>query len=150
MAQVNEAPFRQDLKLIVNVSQNYCSNSEVCSLAKHIKLSVCNSNFKSNEKFELVHSNVWGPAPITSYNDFRYFVIFIDDFSKMTWLYLMKSKNEIFSHFQNFANLIETQYNTKIKILCTDNGTEFINQCFSNFTKFRGIIHQTSCVYTPQ
>jgi hypothetical protein len=62
----------------------------------------------------------------------------------------MKSKSEVFSHFQNFTNLIETQCNTKIKILCTDNRTEFINQSFSKFTKFRGIIHQTSCVYTSQ
>jgi transposase InsO family protein len=62
----------------------------------------------------------------------------------------MKRKNEVFSHFQNFTNLIETQYNTKIKILRTDNRTEFINQSFSNFTKSRGIIHQTSCVYTSQ
>jgi transposase InsO family protein len=143
-------PSDKILKLIVNGSQNYCSNCEVCSLAKHKKFSFCNSNSKSNEKFELVHSDVWGPAPITSYNDFRYFIIFIDDFSIITWLYLMKNKNEVFSHFQNFANLIETQYNTKIKILRTDNGTEFINQKFSNFTKSRGIIHQTSCVYTPQ
>jgi Integrase core domain/GAG-pre-integrase domain len=142
-------PSDKILKLIVNVSQNYCSNYEVCSLAKHTKLSFCNSNSKSNKKFELIHSDIWRSAPITSYNDFRYFVIFIDKFSKMAWLYLMKSKSKVFSHFQNFANLIETQYNTKIKILCTDNGTKFINQIFSNFTKSRGIIHQISCVYTP-
>jgi uncharacterized protein (DUF2344 family) len=46
----------------------------------------------------------------------------------MTWLYLIKNKSEVFSHFQNFTNLVETQYNTKIKILRTDNGTEFINK----------------------
>jgi Integrase core domain len=100
--------------------------------------------------FELVYSNVWGPAPIISYNDYRYYVIFIDDFSKITWLYLMKNKSEVFSHFVTFTNLVETQYNKKIKILCTDNGTEFINQSFLNFINSKGIIHQTSCVYTPQ
>jgi hypothetical protein len=47
-------PSDKILKLIVNVSQNYCSNCEVHSLAKYIKLSFCNSNFKSNEKFEHV------------------------------------------------------------------------------------------------
>jgi hypothetical protein len=41
----------------------------------------------------------------------------------MTWLYLMKNKSEIFTHFQNFTNLVETQYNTKIKIIRTDNET---------------------------
>jgi hypothetical protein len=85
--------------------------------------------------FELVHSNVWGSAPVISYHDYRYYVIFIDDFLKTTWLYLMKNKSEIFSsHFLIFINLVETQYNKKIKILRTDNGTKFINQSFSNFT----------------
>jgi hypothetical protein len=63
-------PSDKILKLIVNGSQNYCSNCEVCSLANHTKLLFCNSNSKSNEKFKLVHSDVWGPAPITYYNDF--------------------------------------------------------------------------------
>jgi transposase InsO family protein len=87
---------------------------------------------------------------MNSYNDYRYFVIFIDDFSRTTWLYLMKNKSEVFSHFQKFSNFIETQFNKKIKILRTDNGTEFINQNFSNYLKQKGIFHQTSCVYTPQ
>jgi hypothetical protein len=51
--------------------------------------------------FELVHSDVWGPAPIISYNDYRYYVIFIDNFSKIIWLYLMKNKSEIFLIFFN-------------------------------------------------
>jgi transposase InsO family protein len=62
----------------------------------------------------------------------------------------MKNKSEIFSHFQTFINLIETQYNKRIKTLRTDNGTKFINQNFSNFTKLKRIIHQTMCIYTPQ
>jgi Integrase core domain len=99
--------------------------------------------------FELVHSNVWGPTPIISYNDYRYYVIFIDDFSKTTLLYLMKNKSEVFSHFLTFTNLVEYIIK-KIKILRTDNGTKFINQSFLNFTNSKGIIHQTSCVYTPQ
>ena len=62
----------------------------------------------------------------------------------------MKNKSEVFSHFQTFVNFVETQFNKKIKTFRTDNGTEFINQNFLNFTKQRGILHQTSCVYTPQ
>jgi IS30 family transposase len=62
----------------------------------------------------------------------------------------MKNKSEVFTHFQHFVNLIENQYNNKIKILRTDNGTEYINQNFAKFTNSRGIIHQTFFVYTPQ
>jgi hypothetical protein len=67
------------LMFIINISKNYCSNYEVCSLTKHIKIPFYNFNSKSNEKLELVHSDVWGPALVTSYNDFRCFIIFNDD-----------------------------------------------------------------------
>jgi hypothetical protein len=47
----------------------------------------------------------------------------------------MKNKSEVFTYFQTFTNLVETQYNKKIKTLRTDNGTKFINQNFSKFIK---------------
>jgi hypothetical protein len=78
----------------------------------------CDFKTKSSEPLELVHFDVWGPALISSYNNYRYFVIFIDDYFRTTWLYLMKNKSEIFSHFQTFSNLVETQFNkTKLKLL---------------------------------
>jgi hypothetical protein len=78
---------------------------------------------------------VWGPASTISYNEFRYFIIFIDDFSRSTWLYLLKSIDEVFNYFQEFNNRIENQYNGKIKVFRSDNGTEFINNKFMNFCK---------------
>ena len=71
----------------------------------------------------LVHSDVWGLAPIDSYNGFIYFVIFIDEVSKATWLYLLKSKVEVFDYFYEFLCLIETQFNAKLKIFLSDNET---------------------------
>ena len=116
-------PSDKILKIMFNFSKDFCNKCDVCKFAKQTKLPFNNSTSKSNEVFELIHSDVWGPAPVDSYNGYKYYVIFIDDFSRATWLYLMKNKNEVFSHFQNFVNLIETQYDKKIKILRTDNGT---------------------------
>ena len=79
-----------------------CSNCEVCKLAKHTRLPFVSSNSKSNHIFELVQCDVWGLAPVNSYNDFKYFVTFIDDFSRLTYLYLLKNKSEVFSYFQDF------------------------------------------------
>jgi hypothetical protein len=67
-------------KFMFNFSIDYCNNCEVCSIAKHKKHSFYNFNFKSNDIFKLVHSDIWGLTPIISYNDYRYYVIFIDDF----------------------------------------------------------------------
>jgi Integrase core domain len=95
-----------------------------------------------------VHSNVWGPAPITSYNNFLYYVTFIDDFSRTTWVYLLTSKDEVFQRFLEFTNFIENQYNFTIKIFRSNNGTEYVNKNFSNYFQQKDILHQTSCVYT--
>jgi transposase InsO family protein len=97
-----------------------------------------------------VHSNVWGPAPITSYNNFLYYVTFIDDFSRTTWVYLLTSKDEVFQRFLEFTNFIENQYNFTIKIFRSNNDTEYVNKNFSNYFQQKGILHQTSCVYTPE
>jgi hypothetical protein len=55
------------------------------------------SKCKSKKPFELIHSDVWEPAPLDSFNGYKYFVIFIDDFSRTTWLYLLKNKSKVFS-----------------------------------------------------
>jgi transposase InsO family protein len=91
-----------------------------------------------------------GPAQIDSFNGYKYFIIFIDDFSRTTWLYLLKNKSEVFSYFQEFYNFMKKQFDAKIKVFRSDNGTEFINQNFSKLCKEKWIVHQTSCVYTPQ
>ena len=101
---------------------------------------------KSKAPFELIHSDVWGPALIISYNGFKYFVLFIDVFSRTTWFYLVKSKDEV---FLEFVNCVENQFNAKIKIFTSDNGTEFVNNNFANLLKQKGIIHQTTCIDTP-
>jgi GAG-pre-integrase domain len=63
------------LNYMFDFSKDYCSKCEVCKLAKHVKLYFCNSSSKSNEVFEPVHSDVWGSAPVTSYNENIYIVI---------------------------------------------------------------------------
>jgi transposase InsO family protein len=64
---------------------------------------------------------------------------------------LLKHKSEVPIKFQEYSIFVETQYNAKIKILRTDNGTEYVNNCLSTWLEQRGIDHQTTCVYyTPQ
>jgi transposase InsO family protein len=122
----------------------------VCKLAKQTILPFPLSTSLSEATFELVHSDVWGPAPVDSYNHFKYFVIFIDDFSRTTRVYLLKGKNEVFLCFKDFLNFIENQYNAKIKIFRSDNGTEYLNKNFSELFKSKDILHQTTCINTPE
>jgi Integrase core domain/GAG-pre-integrase domain len=139
-------PSDRILNSFLNFPLNNYISCDICKLAKQTRLPFSLSISKSKAPFELIHSDVWGPAPTTSYNDFRYFVLFIDDFSRATWLYLLKSKSEVFQYFQEFVTLVENQFSTKIKIFRSDNGTEFVNNNFSQFLKNKGILRQTTCI----
>ena len=90
-------------------------NCESCHFAKHhCSLLSPRVNKRAESIFELVHSDVWGPCPVTSKTGFRYFVTFVDDFSRMTWIYFMKNRFEVFSHFCAFCAEIKTQFNISV------------------------------------
>ena len=71
---------------------------DACILAKSHKLPFSQSTYKSTRPLALIHSNVWGPAPITSHFGYSYYVIFVDDYSKYTWLFPMKKKSDVFPY----------------------------------------------------
>nr|CAN80247.1 hypothetical protein VITISV_027801 [Vitis vinifera] len=81
---------------------------------------------------------------------FQYFVTFIDDYSRCTWLFLMKNRAELFSIFQKFYAEIQTQFNISIRVLRSDNAREYFSVPFTSFMSQHGIIHQSSCAHTPQ
>jgi hypothetical protein len=66
-------------------------------------------------------------------NGYRYFVTFIDCFSHVTWLYLMKNKSDVFVCFRNFHKSIQTQYGAMIKILRSDNDIEYTKKMFKEY-----------------
>jgi hypothetical protein len=70
---------------------------------------------------ELVFSDVLGAAP-ESVGRFKYYVSFIDDFSKLTWIYLIKNKSEVFQCFSDFQNLVERMFGRKLIAMQTDLG----------------------------
>ncbi|KAJ0478882.1 putative RNA-directed DNA polymerase [Helianthus annuus] len=123
---------------------------ETCILAKNHRVSFDQSNTRVKSVFSLIHSDVWGPAPNSDKNRFKYFVLFVDDFSRMTWVYFMKHKSEVPEKFFMFYKMIQTQFKKKLQILRSDNGGEFVNQSMKNFFQENGLIHQTTCPNTPQ
>ena len=94
----------------------------------HLSLRV---NKPASGPFELIHSDVWGPYPVMSLIGFKYFVTFVDDFSCVTWLFLMKSRFEFFSHFIAFCAKIQTQFHIHVQILRSDDTKEYLFELFN-------------------
>jgi hypothetical protein len=114
------------------------------------KLPFVNSQFQSTQPLELIHSDVWGPAPVNSSDGNKYYLLFVDDFSRFSWLYLLKHKSDVFSIFKSFKATVENQFSTQIKFLRTDCGGEYTCNEFTAFCTSSGITHQLSCPHTPQ
>ena len=124
-------------------------NCETCILGKHCKSVFPKSMTIYKKCFDLVHSDVW-TAHCASRENYKYFVTFIDEKSKYTWLTLIQNKNRVFEAFINFQNYVSNHFNAKIKIFRSDNGGEYTSHVFKQHLAKHGIIHQTSCPYTPQ
>jgi hypothetical protein len=90
-----------------------------CQRAKSHQLLFPNSSSVSQAPLELMFFDVWGPAP-SSVGRFKYYVSFIDDHSKFTWLYLLKNRSDVFQKFYDFQQLVERLFNKKILAIQTD------------------------------
>lgn len=147
-------PGNARMKFLENIDENFSVPEDKCEiwiLGKHPKISYKRKRRnKSNKPLELIHSDVNEPMPEVSLGGHRYFVSFIDDYSKKVFLYPMKMKNKVYQKLLEFKNLIENQLNRKIKAFRSDNGTEFVNKQIQELFESNGIVHQKSIPYTPQ
>uniref|UniRef100_A0A2N9GVX2 Integrase catalytic domain-containing protein n=1 Tax=Fagus sylvatica TaxID=28930 RepID=A0A2N9GVX2_FAGSY len=118
-------------KVLANVFPcfNTSSNSKVvqehchhCLVGKMHQLPFPTSNKTVTSPFELIHADLWGPAPVVASNSFRFYLVFVDEFTKFTWVYLLKHKFDTFQVFTQFRAMIDTQFSLPIKILRTDCG----------------------------
>jgi hypothetical protein len=88
--------------------------------------------------------------PSSSISGYVYYVSFIDDYSRKTWIYLLKSKDEVFNKFKEFKALIENLSERNIKILRSDNGGEYTSKEFLSFCRDVGIKRELTTPYNPQ
>jgi len=119
-----------------------------CVLGKHHRDSFeKRASWHAIAPLQLVHC---GPLPVASFSGCKYFLTFIDDFSRRTWVYFLKLKSEVFNMFLAFKAFVEKQSGHQILKLRTDNGGEYVKNTFINFCTENGIQMQHTVPYTPQ
>ena len=105
---------------------------------------------QTSRPLELIHSDVCGPMPGRSKGGSRYFVTFIDDHTRRTFVYFIRSKDQVEKRFREFKSLVENQLQCRIKGLRSDNGGEYISYHLKDVLRQAGIVHETSAPYCPQ
>lgn len=118
-----------------------------CQLGKAHKLPFTASKTMYSSPFELVVSNVWGPAWLPS-NGFRYYVSFVDMYSRYTWVYFLQNKSEVARCFRDFYRLVKVQFRSSIKMLQTDGGGEY--RVLARELSSLGVQHRITCPYTSE
>ncbi|KAL2239212.1 UNVERIFIED_CONTAM: Retrovirus-related Pol polyprotein from transposon RE2 [Sesamum indicum] len=129
---------------------SFSLSCDTCHKAKQTRTPFPCSNTRSAAPFDLIHVDLWGPYRIPTLSNCSYFLTIMDDCSRSLWTYLIHHKSQVAFTLKTFFTLIHTQFNRSIKTMRSDNGSEFLNRSCRDLCHTLGIIHQTSCAYTPQ
>jgi hypothetical protein len=138
---------RKSLPSLKFLNLNFC---KYCVFGKQ-----CRHKFKGGRHIrksilDYINPDVWGPSPTVSLGGSSYFVTFINGYSGKVWVYLLKTKVDVFNTFKQFRALVEKSTDRSIKCLRTNNGSEFTSVEFENYCKEAGIERHKSITYTPQ
>ncbi|KAI3759689.1 hypothetical protein L6452_07690 [Arctium lappa] len=99
---------------------------------------------------QLLHMDLFGPTNVMSIGKKSYCLVIVDDYSRFTWVYFLRTKDETSGLIKSFILRIENHTNQKVKIIRSDNGTEFKNLDLNTFCEEKGIEKQYSAPRTPQ
>jgi hypothetical protein len=104
----------------------------------------------SEARLHMLHMDLCGPMRVESFNGKKYILVIVDDYSRYTWVKFLRSKDEAPGIIITFLKRIQVLLQAQVRIIRTDNGTEFTNQELRTYIEDVGITHQTSVVRTPQ
>lgn len=128
---------------------------ELLKCKVYIESKIHNLSFKNNrtrarEIMEIIHTDVCGIFKTTGLNEEKYFILFIDDYSKIARIYCIKSKDKVFHSLVQFVNEVENLTGKRLKILRCDNGREYLNNRIYKFARDKGIIINNCPTYVHE
>ncbi|CAJ2638092.1 unnamed protein product [Trifolium pratense] len=147
-----ESVFQSKLNIQPNNGENKPpTQNRGCMLGKHHRQPFPKGGaWRAKQVLELVHTDVCGPMNTLSHAKNRYFILFIDDFTRMTWVYFIRQKSEVFEIFKKFKAFVEKQSGRFVKVLRSDRGKEYTSNEFHKFCEDEGVERQLTVGYTPQ
>lgn len=143
---MSKVDFLSDVLILPKQKSN--KNHEpchVCHLSKQKHLSFTSHRNMCEKLFELIHIDTWGPFSVPTKEGYRFFLEIVDNFSRATWVYLLKHKSDVLQVSPDFITMVETQYNMKVCAVRSDNANE---RNFTDLYRKKGIKAFHSCPET--
>jgi len=141
---------KKDMSRGLPVLSDHLPNCNACQFGKQNRIPFPKTVWRATKKLQLIHTDVAGPQRTPSLQSSLYFILFIDDFTRMCWIYFLKFKHEVAGVFLKFKKMVETQSGSKIQFLRSDNGKEYTSAQFNLFCEEAGIELQLTAPYTPE
>lgn len=140
-----------DKRMVVGLPKITLSiTCEACIFGKQARKPFQYSSWHAQDKLELVHTDLCGPMQVPSLGKSLYYFLFIDDLTRMCWVYFLANKYDVFTKFKMFKVLVEKECGRSIKVLRSDRGGEFYSKEFNNFFEEVGIRRELTIPFTPQ
>nr|GEV96316.1 hypothetical protein [Tanacetum cinerariifolium] len=130
------------------IKDHLCSSCEMGKAKRkpfHTKITL-----SSKRRLQLLHMDLCGPMRVASINGKRYVLVIVDDYSRYTWTYFLRSKDETPKVLIDFLRLVQRRLQAQVRIVRTYKGSEFLNQTLHAYFAAEGILHQTSVARTPE
>lgn len=141
---LNSIVSSYSLPLLPSQKQFSCND---CFINKSHKLPFSKSTIVSTKPLQHLYSDVWS-SPILSSDNYKYYVVIIDHFTRYSWLFPLKKKSQVKDTIIAFTNLVENHFNMRMSTFYSDNGGEFV--ALRQFFQSKGISHFTSPPHTPE
>nr|GEW90837.1 retrovirus-related Pol polyprotein from transposon TNT 1-94 [Tanacetum cinerariifolium] len=130
------------------IKDHLCSSCELGKAKRksfHTKISP-----SLKRRLQLLHMDLCGPMRVGSINGKIYVLVIVNDYSRYTWTYFLRSKDETPEVLIDFLRLVQRGLHAQVRIVRIDKGTEFLNQSLHAYFAAEGILHQTSVARTPE
>lgn len=134
---------RKDLK-------NIATLCETCSKAKQTRLPFEGQRTRAERPLELIHTDLCGPMEIPTWDDKKYILTLLDDYTHLAFIYLLKNRYKVPETIKEYTERVEAKWNLKLAKLRCDNRREYVNKNLQEWCKRKGINMDCTVPYTPQ
>jgi transposase InsO family protein len=147
LVKINKKQGVRDLPLIVKPSDPICKH---CQHGNQTRVTFKTNEHSTSNPLQLIHIDLCGPTRTKILQGENYFMLLIDDYTRMTWVSFLKNKSEAIDKLKVFKELVENKTDLKINSLRSNNGGDFTSNEFGKLCEMHGIKRQLSKTRTQQ
>jgi hypothetical protein len=145
--KVSKREVFREMPQITKPTNTLCKH---CHQGKKTKTKLNSKEYSTTRPLKIVHTDLVGPTTTKGLKGERYFMLLVDNYTRMTAVFFLKNYSEAFENFKIYKEMVENEMNSRIKCLRSDNGGEFTSKELMDYCNSHGIKRKLFISRTPQ